>query len=83
MKFIEVEIKEVSARSSKKHSSIYPDLIKFLESDMKMARVEDKSYNNNNNDLRRAIQGIIVRYQLPIKVFMLNGDVYISRNKKH
>lgn len=34
---------------------------------------------NNNNDLRRAVQEAIRNNSLPLKVFMINGYVYVRR----
>lgn len=52
------------------------------ESD-KIYRVIDESHDyNNNNDFRRGIQSYIERNGLPVRVFMLNGNVFVVKEHK-
>lgn len=65
-------------RNKRGRHNLYNDLMDFLRSRYKYAKVED-DYFNNNNDLRRAIQYCIEFNNLPIAVFMKNGITYIER----
>ena len=65
-------------RNKRERHNLYNDLMDFLRSRYKYAKVED-DYCNNNNDLRRAIQYCIECNDLPIAVFMKNGITYIER----
>lgn len=52
----------------------------FIESGYYCVEVEDEDrIYNNNNDLRTALYHSIKRNDFNIKVFMLNGKVYLKR----
>lgn len=80
MTFTKVTKKEIgeNQKNRYKQHNLYKDLLRFLKSRYKYARVED-SYYNNNNDLRRAIQYCIEFNNMPITVFMKDGITYIER----
>lgn len=80
MTFTKVTKEEIknSKRERRYRTDLRYDLVDFLKSGYKYAKVED-DYYNNNNDLRRAIQHYIEAHNLPIAVFMKNGITYIER----
>lgn len=79
MKFYPVTKKDLIHTSKNSHcSELYTDLLKFINSNDQLCRVED-DYYNNNNDLRRAIQSVIEVKNLPIHVFMKSGMTYIEK----
>lgn len=80
MTFTKVTKKEIgeNQKNRYKQHNLHEDLLRFLKSKYKYARVED-SYYNNNNDLRRAIQYCIEFNNMPIAVFMKDGITYIER----
>lgn len=41
--------------------------------------IDDNKFYNNNNDFYRSIASKIASEDMPIKVFMLNGKVYLKR----
>ena len=56
------------------------DLLEFLATGYQYAKVIDTDgHYNNNNDLRRVIQGCIEYNDLPIMVFMHKGVTYVQR----
>ena len=61
-----------------KNTEITENLEKFLSTGYQYAKVSD-DYYNNNNDLRRAIQGCIEYHDMPIAVFMYGGITYVER----
>lgn len=80
MKFTEVLESEITKASRKKVNSVMDDLMEYYESDKDLVRVEAYGYCDNNN-LRRTIQNAIERENLPMKVFMSNGNVYLRKEK--
>lgn len=79
MKFQKVYASNIVRCSRKKGApNVKLELLRFLDSDMTIAKVTD-TYYHNNNDLRRAIQSAIVGSELPIRVFMCNGNTYVEK----
>lgn len=81
MKFERAE--EILCKTYKKRSnSIVLLLNSICESDAKCVKViDDECQYNNNNDLARSISQYIDRcgYKNSLKLFMLNGEVYIKK----
>lgn len=67
-------------RSSNK-KEVYKTLLEIMKTNISLCRVED-DYYYNHNDLRRAIQSVIKVYDLPLRVFMRCGKVYVEKEDK-
>lgn len=77
------EIKNYKNLKGKKRKNIkvaYDVINKFVKSGFVCARVVDDEFRfNNNGDLRRTLQRVIEVEDMNLKVFMLNGSVYLRR----
>lgn len=76
-------VTKVRQRIATTHTAeLMVEIMRENESD-KIYRVIDESHDyNNNNDFRRGIQSYIERNGLPLKVFMLNGNVFVVKENK-
>lgn len=77
------EIKNYKNLKGNKRKNIdvaYDIVNKFIKTGFVCARIVDDEFKfNNNNDLRRALQNVVDLKEMNLKVFMLNGSVYLRR----
>lgn len=79
MTFTEITKENIVKKNKKgKNKELKEELEKFIATGYQYAVVHDDFYNNNN-DLRRAIQGCIEYHDMPIAVFMHDGITYVER----
>lgn len=82
MRFIEVTKEQILEEKGRNayNRELKLDLLEFLATGYEYAEVRDDQHHyNNNNDLRRVIQGCIEYNDLPITVFMHKGVTYVQR----
>lgn len=82
MKFVETTKESILAGKvrKEKNTKLEEELNKFLASKADCALViDEEGHYNNNNDLRRAIQTCINLNNLPLIVFMFQGNTYVER----
>lgn len=80
MLFEERNYDELKREKKEQNKNLKKFIEKFLESGIYCVEVtDDEKLYNNNNDLRNVLQKCIKREQFDVKVFMLNGRVYLRR----
>lgn len=80
MTFKEQDYDELRKVKKEINKGIKKFIESFIESGYYCVEVEDEErIYNNNNDLRTTLYNSIKRNNFNVKVFMLNGRVYLKR----
>lgn len=80
MLFIERNFDELKKEKKERNKDLKKFIEKFLDSGIYCVEVnDDERIYNNNNDLRNVLHHCIKAEQFDVKVFMLNGNVYLRR----
>lgn len=80
MRFRRVTQEEINQKSKKSKTDLKQEILEFISTGYKYALVEDNENKYNNaNDLRRAFQHSLEKFDFPVVTFMKNGKTYLMR----